>query len=150
MWLFPNISWQNKFILNASSPTLRIGLYHPLDGITNLKYKLLCFLTPNKKISKRKALAFNWDRCCHLELCLQLILFHYLKTFCIYKTFMIILKVGMHIKYKRWTYFKAEKISKNYNAIISSPFILNVPHFKNCRKIIVRSFVNTTLDFKNF
>ncbi len=35
-----------------------IGLYHPLDGITNLKYKLLCFLTRNKKISKRKALAF--------------------------------------------------------------------------------------------
>jgi hypothetical protein len=28
-----------------------IGLYHPLDGITNLKYKLLGFLTPNKKIS---------------------------------------------------------------------------------------------------
>ncbi len=28
-----------------------IGLYHPL-GITNLKYKLLCILTPSKKISK--------------------------------------------------------------------------------------------------
>jgi hypothetical protein len=27
-----------------------IGLYHSLDGITNVKYKLLCFLTPNKKI----------------------------------------------------------------------------------------------------
>ena len=53
-----------------------IGLYHPLAGITNLKYKLLCFLTPDKKISKRKALAFNQDRCCHLALCLQLILFH--------------------------------------------------------------------------
>ncbi len=26
-----------------------MGLYHPLDGITNLKYKLLYFLTPNKK-----------------------------------------------------------------------------------------------------
>jgi hypothetical protein len=26
-----------------------MGLYHPLDGDTNLKYKLLCFLTPNKK-----------------------------------------------------------------------------------------------------
>jgi hypothetical protein len=30
---------------------LTIWLYHPLDVITNLKYKLLCFLTP-KKISK--------------------------------------------------------------------------------------------------
>jgi hypothetical protein len=53
-----------------------MGLYHPLDGITNLKYKLVYFLTPNKKISNRKALAFNQDRCCHLAICLQLILFH--------------------------------------------------------------------------
>jgi hypothetical protein len=55
-----------------------MGFDHPLDGNTNLKYKLLCFLTPNKKNSKRKALAFNQDRCCHLALCLRLILFHYL------------------------------------------------------------------------
>ncbi len=27
-----------------------MGLYHPIDGITNLKYKLLCFLTCNKII----------------------------------------------------------------------------------------------------
>jgi hypothetical protein len=27
----------------------RMWLYQPLDGCTNLKYKLLCFLTPNKK-----------------------------------------------------------------------------------------------------
>jgi hypothetical protein len=27
-----------------------MGLYHPLDGDTNLKYKLLCLLTPNKKM----------------------------------------------------------------------------------------------------
>ncbi len=31
-----------------------IGLYHPLDGITNVKYKLLCFLTPNKKNFEEK------------------------------------------------------------------------------------------------
>jgi hypothetical protein len=53
-----------------------MGLYHLLDVNTNLKYKLLCFLTPNKKNSTRKALAFNWERWCHLALCLQLILFH--------------------------------------------------------------------------
>jgi hypothetical protein len=47
-------------------------LYHPLDGITNLKYKLLYFLTPNEKNSKRKALAFNRDRRCHLAIRLQL------------------------------------------------------------------------------
>ncbi len=28
----------------------QMGLYHPPDGVTNLKYKLLCFLTPNKII----------------------------------------------------------------------------------------------------
>ncbi len=50
--------------------------YHPLDGITYLKYKLVSFWTPNIKISMRKALAFNWNRCCHLALCLLLILFH--------------------------------------------------------------------------
>jgi hypothetical protein len=44
-----------------------MGLYHPLDGITNAKYKLY-FLTPNKKNSKRKALALNRDRCCHLAM----------------------------------------------------------------------------------
>jgi hypothetical protein len=38
------------------------GLNHQLDGDTNLKNTLLCFLTPNKKISKKKALAFNQDR----------------------------------------------------------------------------------------
>jgi hypothetical protein len=32
---------------------LPIGLYHPLDGITNPKYKLLHFLT-NKKFCKGK------------------------------------------------------------------------------------------------
>ncbi len=26
-----------------------MGLYHPLESITNLKYKLLYFLTPNEK-----------------------------------------------------------------------------------------------------
>ena len=57
-----------------------MGLFHPLDGDTNLKYKLLCFLTPNKKISKKKALAFNLDKCCHLALCLQLILFHFIQA----------------------------------------------------------------------
>jgi hypothetical protein len=31
-----------------------MGLYHPLDGITNLKYKVLYFLTPFKKKFKEK------------------------------------------------------------------------------------------------
>jgi hypothetical protein len=66
----------NSFVPLGLNEADTIGLYHSLDGITNLKYKLLYFLTPNKKISKRKALAFNRDRGCHLALCLRLILFH--------------------------------------------------------------------------
>ncbi len=52
-----------------------IGLHHPLDGVTNPKYKLLHFkqLTFCKK---KRALAFDWDRFRHLALCLRLILFH--------------------------------------------------------------------------
>jgi hypothetical protein len=34
------------------------ALYHPLDGITNHKYMLLCFLTPNKKNLKEKGTSF--------------------------------------------------------------------------------------------
>ncbi len=37
-----------------------IGLQHPLDGVTNLKYKLLHFMQPNNFFCKeKKALAFN-------------------------------------------------------------------------------------------
>jgi hypothetical protein len=53
-----------------------IGLYHPLDGVTNPRYTLLCFLTTNFFYKEKKALAFNWDRCCHLALCLRLIHLH--------------------------------------------------------------------------
>jgi hypothetical protein len=37
---------------------LTMGLYHPLGGDTNFKYKLLCFLTPNKKKFKEKGTSF--------------------------------------------------------------------------------------------
>jgi hypothetical protein len=30
-----------------------MGLYHPLDGITNLNYKLLYFITTTKKIKEK-------------------------------------------------------------------------------------------------
>jgi hypothetical protein len=35
-----------------------MGLYDPLDGVTNLKYKLLYFLTPNKKNFVEKGTSF--------------------------------------------------------------------------------------------
>jgi len=37
---------------------ISMGLYHPLDGISNLEYNLLCFLTPNKIIFKEKGASF--------------------------------------------------------------------------------------------
>jgi hypothetical protein len=54
-----NITFINIFKKITSHFNKGIGLYHPLDGTINLKYKLY-FLAPNK-ISKRKALAFNRD-----------------------------------------------------------------------------------------
>ncbi len=36
----------------------KMGLYHPLDGLTNLKYKLLYFLTRNKNNFKEKGTSF--------------------------------------------------------------------------------------------
>ncbi len=71
------MKWFEKMSILVHS----MGLYHPLDGVNILKYKLLYFLTRNKKISKRKALAFNRDRCCNLTICLQLILFHRARKF---------------------------------------------------------------------
>jgi hypothetical protein len=35
-----------------------MGLYHPLDGVTNFKYKLLYFLTTNNTIFKEKGISF--------------------------------------------------------------------------------------------
>ncbi len=55
-----------------------LGLYHPLDGITNHMYMLFHFLTTkNNFCREEKALAFYWQRCCHLGLCLCLILFQW-------------------------------------------------------------------------
>jgi len=85
-----------------------IGLYHPLNGITNLKYKLMCFLTINKKISKRNALAFNWDRCCHLALCLRLIVFHY-KLLTIIKCLNVLFKKNINNKL-RHSYLKKHRM----------------------------------------
>jgi hypothetical protein len=61
-------SHSKKFLVH------KIGLHHPLDGVTNPEYKLLCFIQLTIFCKEKKALAFIQDRCCHLALCLQLIL----------------------------------------------------------------------------
>ncbi len=115
-----------------------MGLYHPLDGDTNLKYKLLCFLTPNKKNSKKKALAFNRDRCCHLALCLQSILFHcYKNSRTILPTinigtlpklnFLSMIKLYWKLKKQGFTNSKAEE------DIIYIDFGINLGKFSKCR-----------------
>jgi hypothetical protein len=55
---------------------ITIGLHHPLDGVMNPKYKLLRFIQLTIFCKKKRAQAFNKDRCCHLALCLRLILFY--------------------------------------------------------------------------
>ena len=51
-----NAIWARIVLLKLFCVT--IGLYHPLDGATNLKYKLLCFSTPNKQNFKEKGASF--------------------------------------------------------------------------------------------
>jgi len=47
-----------SFLVNVTSTMILMGLYHLLDGITNLKYKLLYFLTPKEKKFKEKGTSF--------------------------------------------------------------------------------------------
>ncbi len=60
-----------------------MGLYHPLDVLL-ISSISCCISWHQQKNSKRKALAFNLDRCCHLVICLQLILVHYLDLYTIF------------------------------------------------------------------
>jgi hypothetical protein len=62
--------------LASGTCSTSIGHSHPLNGITNPKYKLLRFLTTNF-FKEKKALFFNWDGCCHVALRSWLIIFHW-------------------------------------------------------------------------
>ncbi len=57
---------------------LLIGLYHSLEGAVPIPSISCCV---SKQLTffykQKKALAFDWERCCHLVLCLQLIIFHW-------------------------------------------------------------------------
>jgi hypothetical protein len=70
-WNRPNSLWHTEY------RTYLMRLCHPPDGSTSPKFKLLCFITTTKICKEKNALAFNWDRCCHLVLCLRLIPFHW-------------------------------------------------------------------------
>jgi hypothetical protein len=61
-------------LFSAISYLIQTRLYHPPDGITNPKYKLLCFLT-TIFCKEKKELAFNQDWSFLLALSLWLILF---------------------------------------------------------------------------
>jgi hypothetical protein len=75
-----------------------IGLHHSPDGITNPRYKLLCFIT-TIFCKEKNALAFNRDRCCHLALCLWLIPFHLddTMTILIMTSLMTLINASLHI-----------------------------------------------------
>ncbi len=63
-WLVDKVvSWKNKIVYNMAIwqneklmkwQVDQMGLYHPLDGITNPKYKLLHFLKTKIYFAKRK------------------------------------------------------------------------------------------------
>ncbi len=75
---FDGILYFWMYVREACHHRQGIGLHHPLDGITSPLYKLLRFIQlTNFFCKEKKALAFNRDRCCHLALCLQLMLFHW-------------------------------------------------------------------------
>jgi hypothetical protein len=57
-YLFMLLRGMSPIACNINIIMVLIGLYHSLDGITNLKYTLLCFLTPNKIIFKEKGTSF--------------------------------------------------------------------------------------------
>jgi len=42
-----------SFVFSLPVQETSMELYHALDGVTNLKYKLLYFLTPNKKFKEK-------------------------------------------------------------------------------------------------
>ncbi len=62
---------------SVSLPLCQLA-FHPPDGSTSPKYKLLCFITTKIFLQREASLAFNRDRCCHLVLCLRLIPSHWL------------------------------------------------------------------------
>jgi hypothetical protein len=73
----PSFGLDSSYCTKTTTEATTIGLHHPLDGVTNPECKLLHFIQLTKLVCKNKmALAFNLDRCCHLALCVQVILFH--------------------------------------------------------------------------
>jgi hypothetical protein len=60
--VFDDSTWRQRETTEGSARLGQkipsIGLYHPLDGIVNLKYKLLRFLTPNEKKLKNIGASF--------------------------------------------------------------------------------------------
>ncbi len=71
-------------------------LHHSKDGSTYPGYKLMCFVCIHWIFCKEQnALAFNWDKRCHLALCLQTILLHsnYPEFFTIIKWSSVVIRV---------------------------------------------------------
>ncbi len=64
----------------ANISQLVMRLCHPPDGSTSPKYKLLHFSHHNLFYQIQNAVAFNWDTCCNLALCLRLLPFHWSKA----------------------------------------------------------------------
>jgi hypothetical protein len=84
------------------------------------------FLNTNKKFSKRKALAFYRDRCCHLALCLQLILFHFMfvrKAVFLLAKFNKIVPVTVKHDSHCWTCLGWDDTNRNGPIGVASPMV---------------------------
>jgi len=57
-WLAMGQNKLERFSLSRFFQASQMGLYHSLDAVTNLKYKFLYFLTPNKTNFKEKGTSF--------------------------------------------------------------------------------------------
>ncbi len=98
-WVVPSVSISylsdTGIVLASGGCTIvEPPLFHPADGFANPKYKLLHFFTTIIFFKEKKALAFNWDRCCNLALCLWLILFHWLRVIRLRVWFQMPLSLG--------------------------------------------------------
>ena len=71
-----------------------------------------------RKFSKRKALAFHLDRCCHLAICLRLILFH-----CQPKWSTFILKVRLFTNYNKFKKIFSVRNGLAYCGFVKKSFV---------------------------
>ncbi len=125
------LDYNKIFCANANvwMNLIAIGLYHPRDGVTNPKYKLLHFLTTKLIWKDRKAQAFNRDRYSHLALCLLLILFHWVTKISAEKNVLTSQNLFFCLSLSTWSLvggLRSFDLDPFYKLFLPSVFISNI------------------------